>query len=69
MTFEKLRWIGAALCLVAHACLVYEATLPGVCVSLLAQCLLIPYSVTTGMWDYVVVDSFYIVVGLSKLVG
>ena len=67
MKVEKMRWVGAALCLVAHACLVYEATIPGVVVSLVAQCLLIPYSVVTGMWDYVVVDSFYILVNLSRL--
>ena len=48
--------------------LIYVGVIPGVIVHLIADFLTMPFFIKNKMWDMVVMLSFLVVIGVSKLV-
>ena len=68
ITIAKMRILGCALIVCSHFTLIYVGVIPGVIVHLIADFLTIPFFIKNKMWDMVIMLSFLIVIGVSKLV-
>lgn len=68
ITIAKMRILGCVLIVCSHFTLIYVGVIPGVIVHLIADFLTIPFFIKNKMWDMVIMLSFLIVIGVSKLV-
>ena len=66
-TLSNMRRLGCILIVCSHFTLIYVGILPGVIVHLIADFFTIPYFIKNKMWDMVIMLSFLIVIGISKL--
>ena len=66
---SKLRILGCILIVGSHFTMVYVSVVIGVILHLLADIFTIPYFIKYRMWDMVIMLSFLIVIGVSKLVS
>ncbi len=68
VTIANMRMLGCILIVCSHFILIYVGVIPGVIVHLIADFLTIPFFIKNKMWDMVVMLSFLVVIGVSKLV-
>lgn len=68
ITIAKMRILGCVFIVFSHFTLIYVGVIPGVIVHLIADFLTIPFFIKNKMWDMVIMLSFLIVIGVSKLV-
>ena len=68
ITIAKMRILGSIFIVCSHFTLIYVGVIPGVIVHLIADVLTIPFFIKNKMWDMVIMLSFLIVIGVSKLV-
>ena len=66
-TLSNMRRLGCVLIVCSHFTLIYVGIIPGVIVHLMADVFTIPYFIENKMWDMVIMLSFLIVIGISKL--
>jgi len=62
-----MRVIGCILIVCSHFTLIYVSVLAGVIVHLIADFLTLPFFIKNKMWDMVVMLSFLVIIGISKL--
>jgi len=62
-----MRVIGCILIVCSHFTLIYVSVLAGVIVHLIADFLTLPFFIKNKMWDMVVMLSFLVTIGISKL--
>ena len=68
MNLTKLRYVACLKALISYGLLAYGHTVIGVVVAMAGQMMFLPWSVTNRCWDMVCLDSFYLCIGLSRLV-
>ena len=64
---NRMRVIGCALIVCSHFTIIYVSVLSGVIVHLFADAFTLPYFVKHRMWDMVIMLSFLVTIGVSKL--
>ena len=62
-----MRVLGCSLIVSAHFAMVYVSVMSGTIIHLIADLICIPYFVKYKIWDMVIMLSFLIVIGVSKL--
>ena len=63
----KLRVIGCIFIVCSHFTMIYVSITAGIIVHLIADVLTLPFFIKNKMWDMVVMLSFLVAIGLSKL--
>lgn len=62
-----MRVLGCSLIVSAHFAMVYINVMTGTIIHLIADFICIPYFIKFKIWDMVIMLSFLIVIGVSKL--
>ena len=62
-----MRVLGCALIVSAHFAMIYVSVMSGKIIHLIADIICIPYFAKYKIWDMVIMLSFLIVIGVSKL--
>ena len=68
-TLVKLRVLGSILVITAYFVILHVDATIGVIINLVAESISMPFFLKTKSWDVVLMLSFMITIGLSKLVG
>lgn len=68
-TLVKLRVLGSILVITAYFVILHVDATIGVIINLVAETISMPFFLKTKSWDVVLMLSFMITIGLSKLVG
>lgn len=68
-TLVKLRVLGSILVITAYFVILHVDATIGVIINLIAETISMPFFLKTKSWDVVLMLSFMITIGLSKLVG
>ena len=68
-TLVKLRVLGSILVITAYFVILHIDATIGVIINLVAETISMPFFLKTKSWDVVLMLSFMITIGLSKLVG
>ena len=68
-TLVKLRVLGSILVITAYFVILHVDSTIGVIINLVAESISMPFFLKTKSWDVVLMLSFMITIGLSKLVG
>ena len=68
-TLVKLRVVGSILVITAYFVILHVDATIGVIINLVAESISMPFFLKTKSWDVVLMLSFMITIGLSKLVG
>ena len=68
-TLVKLRVLGSILVITAYFVILHVDATIGVIINLVAETISMPFFLKTKSWDVVLMLSFMITIGLTKLVG
>ena len=68
-TLVTLRVLGSILVITAYFVILHVDATIGVIINLVAESISMPFFLKTKSWDVVLMLSFMITIGLSKLVG
>ena len=68
-TLVKLRVLGSILVITAYFVILHVDATIGVIINLVAESISMPFFLKAKSWDVVLMLSFMITIGLSKLVG
>lgn len=68
-TLIKLRVLGSILVITAYFVILHVDATIGVIINLVAETISMPFFLKTKSWDVVLMLSFMITIGLTKLVG
>ena len=67
ITLLNMRRLGCVLIVCSHFIIIHVGIIPGVISHLTADFLTMPYFLKNKMWDMVIMLSFLIVIGITKL--